>query len=87
MNSNVNMNVIELSQVTRVFVGRMEVITPAIEEDVKQAITNNDLAALEKYGRFLQPIAQRLGLQSRLLDSVYSTYLSQASACSPREKR
>jgi len=74
------------AQVTRVFVGRMEVITPAIEEDVKQAITNNDLAALEKYGRFLQPIAQRLGLQSRLLDSVYSNYLSQASACSPHKK-
>ncbi len=70
------------ARVTRVFVGRMEVITPAIEEDVQSALTNNDRTALEKYGRFLQPIAQRLGLKSRLLDSVYLSYLSQASACS-----
>ena len=70
------------AQIARVFVGRMEVITPAIEEDVQSAITNNDRTALEKYGRFLQPIAQRLGLKSQLLDSVYSSYLSQADACS-----
>jgi hypothetical protein len=73
------------SQIARVFVGRMEVITPAIEEDVQRAITNNDRTALEKYGRFLQPIASRLGLKSQLLDSVYRAYLSQAAACSARK--
>jgi hypothetical protein len=69
------------AQISRVFVGRMEVITPAIEEDVKQALTEKDRATLEKYGRFLEPISKRLGLTSPLLDSVYSRYLSQASGC------
>src|SRR5207249_9877556 len=39
------------AQIVRVFVGRMEIITPAVEEDVKQAIANNDQPGLEKYGR------------------------------------
>ncbi len=69
------------SQIARVFVGRMEVITPAIREDVKQAIAKNDRSTLEKYGRFLEPIAKRIGAKSALLDSV-SAYLSRTSSCS-----
>ena len=69
------------SQIARVFVGRMEVITPAIREDVKQAIAKNDRSTLEKYGRFLEPIARRIGGKSALLDSV-SAYLSRTLSCS-----
>ena len=69
------------AQVARVFVGRMEVITPAIQEDVKQAIANNDRRTLEKYGRFLEPIARRLGAKSALLDSVAEVYVARASSC------
>ena len=71
------------AQMVRVFVGRMEMITPAIEEDIKHGIANNDRAALEKYGRFLGPIAKRIGAKSGLLDSVYSSYVSRASGCNP----
>lgn len=67
------------SQIARVFVGRMEIITHAIQEDVKQAITKNDRPALEKYGRFLEPIANRIGARSQLLDSVYASYFSGAA--------
>ena len=63
------------AQLERVFVGRMEVITPAMEEIVRQAIAKNDRATLEKYGRFLEPIAKRIGARSALLDSIYSSYL------------
>jgi hypothetical protein len=70
------------SEIARVFVGRMEIITPAVEEDVKQAIAHNDRPALEKYGRFLEPIAKRIGLRSSLLDSVHSEYLYNAPNCS-----
>jgi hypothetical protein len=47
-------------QTARVFVGRMELITPATTADVKQALDARDRAALMKYGRFLLPIAQRI---------------------------
>ena len=43
---------------TRVFVGRMELVTPEIESEVAQAIRVNDRATLQKYGRFLEPISQ-----------------------------
>ncbi|HTJ21432.1 MAG TPA: hypothetical protein VL383_03515, partial [Gemmatimonadaceae bacterium] len=47
-------------QVTRVFVGRMEVITPTTESAVQRALTTNDAATLARYARFLGPITDRL---------------------------
>lgn len=44
----------------RVFVGRMELVTPATIAEVKRALETRDRAALLKYGRFLLPIAQRI---------------------------
>jgi hypothetical protein len=70
-------------QMARVFVGRMELITPAIEEDVRQAIAANDGLRLAKYGRFLEPIANRMRIQnSPLLQSIYSTSTSSTRRCS-----
>jgi len=71
------------SETTRVFVGRMEIITPAIEQDVKHAIENNDRLALGKYGRFLEPIAQRIAVKSALLDSVYLKFVGEPATCKP----
>jgi hypothetical protein len=51
------------AQVARVFVGRLEIVTPDIQNDVEHAILTNDLDTLNKYGRFLEPIAQ--GILSR----------------------
>jgi len=48
------------SQVARAFVGRLEVLTPAVLADAQQAFEKGDLATLHKYGRFLEPIAWRL---------------------------
>jgi hypothetical protein len=47
-------------RVARVFVGRMEVITPAIVQTVRTSIAANDAAALARHARFLGPIAERL---------------------------
>jgi hypothetical protein len=44
------------AQVVRVFVGRIELITPATERSIATALTTHDGATLEKYGRFLGPI-------------------------------
>ena len=46
--------------VARVFVGRMELVTPAARATVKRALLGDDRATLQKYGRFLYPIAERV---------------------------
>jgi hypothetical protein len=48
------------AQTERVFVGRLELVTPATEKVVKDAFAAHDRAALEKYGRFLEPILQTM---------------------------
>ena len=45
-------------QIVRVFVGRLEIVTPATARAVKAAVARNDEATLKKYGRFLEPIVQ-----------------------------
>jgi len=47
-------------QIVRVFVGRLEIVTPATAVAVKAALAHNDEASLDKYGRFLEPILQTL---------------------------
>jgi hypothetical protein len=59
----------------------MEIITPSIQEEVRGAIAANDAAMLEKYGRFLEAIAKRMGIKSSLLDSVYSKYTNYNVTC------
>jgi hypothetical protein len=44
----------------RVFVGRLELITPAITLAVKNILATHDLAALQKYARFLEPILDQI---------------------------
>jgi hypothetical protein len=41
---------------TRVFVGRLELVTPATERAVESAFASNDRVTLAKYNRFLEPI-------------------------------
>jgi hypothetical protein len=48
------------ANVTRVFVGRMELVTAATKREVKDAITGNNKATLAQYRRFLRPIAARI---------------------------
>jgi len=44
------------AQIARVFVGRMELVTPATERAVESAFATHNRAVLQKYGRFLEPI-------------------------------
>jgi hypothetical protein len=43
-------------QIVRVFVGRLEIVTPATARTVETAVASGDQATLNKYGRFLEPI-------------------------------
>jgi hypothetical protein len=45
-------------QIVRVFVGRLEIVTPATRRAVKTAIARNDKETINKYERFLEPILQ-----------------------------
>jgi hypothetical protein len=67
-------------RIARVFVGRVEVILPEMKNIIATAIQNRDRETLEKYGRFLQPIARELG-GSGLANEVLKKYLSLESAC------
>ena len=80
-------------ETARVFVGRLELITPATISDVKRALDTRDRSALLQYGRFLLPIAQRIvadpanGLDAKGLEQfIYGTFaeLTRGTACGIR---
>jgi hypothetical protein len=75
------------AQTERVFVGRMELVTRATENAVEAAFEWHHRAALEEYGRFLEPILQTMIAKETnpvrtvkltgYLSSVYSALLEQ----------
>jgi hypothetical protein len=48
------------AQVARVFVGRVELVTPRVIHEVREAIARKDSKILKKYERFLQEITNRI---------------------------
>jgi hypothetical protein len=44
------------AQLARVFVGRIELVTPTTEHSIETALAAHDATTLRKYGRFLDPI-------------------------------
>ena len=48
------------TELERVFVGRIELVTPATEAGVRDAIARRDVTALRKYDRFVNAIASRI---------------------------
>jgi hypothetical protein len=78
-------------KVARAFVGRMDVITPTMQQAVEHAVAANDVAALGQYGRLMGPITDRMlangvdaGTQRRIrgmTNAVFASYLARASVC------
>jgi hypothetical protein len=48
------------SQTVRVFVGRLELVTPATTQAVEKVLAAHDITALQKYNRFLEPILEEM---------------------------
>jgi hypothetical protein len=48
------------AQTARVFVGRLEIITPATQTAVEKALLTDDNGTLKIYGRFLEPILESI---------------------------
>jgi hypothetical protein len=75
------------AKVQRVFVGRMELLTPATQNAIETAVVGHDKAALAKYGRFLPAMIESIlrkdpnSLHSaelgQELNGIYSAYLAQ----------
>src|SRR6185295_4531239 len=76
--------------VARVFVGRIELVTPATQNEIKDALLANHLATLRAHGRFLQAIGRRVvgesapGDRARLeqrLQDAYATWVTPRGDC------
>jgi hypothetical protein len=75
----------------RTFVGRMELITPAVQSAVAHAVAVNDTIAIERQARFFGAIADRVlatttdvGLIQRYRDvenGLLASYVKRASVC------
>ena len=71
-------------QTTRVFVGRLELVTPATASAVERAFAERDRATLGKYARFLEPILKTMiasaldsGKAKEFHDDLNAYYTSQ----------
>jgi hypothetical protein len=77
--------------VARAFVGRMEIITPDALVRAQTALARGDDAALERMGRFLGPIADRLVARTSsvsernriraITNTVFAAYVKRMSGC------
>jgi len=72
-------------RIARVFVGRVEVITPETRNIITSAIEHGDRKTLEKYGRFLQPIARGFP-GSGLVHDIAEKYIRLETACGTGDK-
>jgi hypothetical protein len=70
------------SSVVRVFVGRMELVTPMTRSEVAEALAANDRATLQKYARFLSAIGRRVLEESPA--AVRAQMTDRLNAATPR---
>jgi hypothetical protein len=68
------------AQTVRVFVGRLELITPATQRAVEQALAAHDQSTLTRYGRFLVPILENMIASERNSEkkAQFNEYLNNA---------
>jgi hypothetical protein len=69
------------AETVRVFVGRLELVTPATQRAVEQALAARDRTTLARYGRFLVPILENMianernpSRQARFREYLNSSY-------------
>jgi hypothetical protein len=69
------------SATVRVFVGRIELVTPQTKRSVESAIARGDWPALARYNRFLEPILARVYPEDRArVNQVEQLYRASGSA-------
>jgi len=55
------------AEITRAFVGRVEVLSPWTRQTIQTAADERDLATLKKFGRFLEPFATQMKSQTSFM--------------------
>ena len=63
----------EPQQITRVFVGRVEVLSPAAKQDLQEAVDGGDSSSLQKFGRFLDIYAKLLNLRGPAVQNALAS--------------
>jgi hypothetical protein len=56
--------------VARVFVGRVEVLSPWTRQTIQDAADNRDLATLKKFGRFLEPFTDQMKMRNGFMQQA-----------------
>jgi hypothetical protein len=72
------------ARVVRVFVGRMEILSPAKKLAIRDAVAHGDLSPFAKYGRFLYPVFANMGQGpwTAQLSRMSEEYFKRETACS-----
>ena len=65
--------------IARVFVGRVEVLSPWTRQTIQHAVDEQDMAPLKKFGRFLEPFAAQMHDRSSFLRSAQTEIARGAS--------
>jgi hypothetical protein len=81
----------EPTRVVRVFVGRMDIITPAVRQAVEQSLVSDGADVLDRHGRLLEPITARIlergttpelaSAISRARNAALARYANASSKC------
>jgi hypothetical protein len=75
------------ARTNRVFVGRIELLTPATQQAIETAVASRDKATLRRFGRFLTPFMEtiirketnrdRIAKLREALNEIYGSYVAQ----------
>jgi hypothetical protein len=68
------------SQTARVFVGRIELVTPDTQRAVEEGMARGDWAAIDRYQRFLGPILSRISSENPLKASQVEGFVQSMQA-------
>ena len=72
----------EPQRITRLFVGRVEVLSPDTKEILREAVARGDASSLQKFGRFLDVYAQRLKLRGAAIQNALASLAQAGGAAS-----
>jgi hypothetical protein len=69
--------------VARVFVGRVEVLSPWTRQTIQEAVNQQDVAPLKKFGRFLEPFAAQMRDRSSFMRQAQTeiAHIANGGAC------
>jgi hypothetical protein len=75
------LKVTPVKEIQRVFVGRVEMLSPWTERTIRTAMESNDRKTLDKFGRFLMPFLAQIKAKGGLKEATLATsYVQQADA-------